>query len=190
MFQPAMATVRRGFQGAYEEIRTLLKELTGNYHINIRLDNMVDNLSNTTRGYSFVSENPFASNQHSLFLHSVKDQKLCILDVKGNMIWNRPATRQWLNKSAKFWCIAAWLLAITAQVFTHLTQEMENTFVNSDHLRSIIIQAGEIILMLHYHKSRQGGRDKAIPALVAKLLAELNVRAILMGLRYTETIML
>lgn len=183
-----MATVRRGIQDAYEELETLLKDLTGNRRVDVRLEDIVDDLSNTTRGYSFASEEPFASNMHSLFLQVVKEQKLCLLDAKGNVIWNRPATRRWLNKTGKYWRIVSWLLAITAQVSTRLTQDMETTFVNGDHLRSIIIQAGEMILMLRYHKSSHGNGDKAIPAFVARRLAELIVQPILMGLRYTEGI--
>lgn len=186
-----ISTARRGIQDAYAELGALLQELTGNRSVDVQLEDIVDDLSNTTRGYSFTSEGPYASTKHSLFMHIVKDKKLAILDGEGNLVWNRPATRQWLLKAAKFWRIVAWLLAITCQVSTRLAQNMETTFINGDHLRSIIIQAGEMILLLRNHKaSHSTGRDKCLPTFVPRILAEIIVQARLLGLRDAEAILI
>lgn len=182
--------LRRGIKDAYEQLGVLLKELVGDLHVDVDMKDVVDDISNTTRGYSFSSESPFAERQHQLFLRVVKEKKLGVVDAEGNFIWNKPAMRGWLLVAAKFWNTVAWLLVITAQVSTRMTQNMETTFCNDDHLRSIIIQGQEMILLLRNHKSSHlTERDSCTPSFVPPILAHYILQARLLGLREAEAIM-
>lgn len=186
-----MDVLRSGIQDAYRELESLFQEIVGERNFHFSMKDLVDDISNTTRGYSFLSEAPFAARKHDLFLHVLKEKKLAKVDAQGNFAWNKPAMRRWLLITAKFWRIVAWLLSITAQVSTRLAQFMEITLCNADHLRSIIIQAGEMILLLRNHKaSHLTERDGWIPAFVPPFLAKMIARALLMGLREAECIMI
>lgn len=186
-----MDVIRRGIQDAYSELDSLLHELVGDFTIDISLEDLVDDMSNTTRGYSFLSEQPFSSAKHQCFMRVVKDKKLAVIDAAGNFAWNKPACRRWLLTATKFWRTVAWLLCVTAQVSTRLTQSMETTFCNADHLRSIIVQCGEMLLLLRNHKAGHlTERDNYLPGFIPPILARIIMRAVLIGLREAEAVII
>lgn len=152
---------------------------------------MVDDISNTTRGYSFLSEEPFASSKHTCFLHVVKTKRLTMLDSNGRLVWNKPATKQWLLTESKYWRIIRWLLTFTGRISTRLAQEMENTMCNDDNLRSLIIQCGEMLNMGRNHKTGHILEQDAFdPAFVPSTLAGYIVQGLAGGIRETAAIMI
>lgn len=181
--------LRSGIQAAYRELWSLYAELVGDRRVTTPLTDVVDDISNTTRGYSFSSEPPFAARKHDCFLHVVKTKKLAAVDANGNFAWNKPATTQWLLTAAKFWRVLGWTLSITCQISTRLTQFMETTLINADHLRSLLVQGGEMLLLGRNHKAGHiTERDACTPGFVPKPLAEIIFEALTGGLRETEAI--
>lgn len=184
--------LRRGIQDAYNSLEEKYKRLVGDWvpatdaH---PLADIIDDLGNTTRGYSFLSESPFAEHKYDCFFRVVAFRRLGAIDSHGNFCWNKPAVLAFLKDAADLWVDFGWLLSLTGQISTRLTQFMEVTFCNADHLRSFIFQAGELILLPRNHKpGHMTERDACTPGFVPFCLIRLFVRFYGGGLREAEAL--
>lgn len=152
-------------------------------------EGIVDDLSNTTRGYSFLSNEPFHSARHAVFFRLVTRHRLCTVDSLGRIAWNVPAVHNLLARAAKLWRLLSYLLAMTSQISIRLRQFMELTFVNADRMRSIIWQSGEALIMLNYSKMSQiTDQDRYSPAFIHRDVSLILLEALGGGLREAEAL--
>ena len=184
-------TLRRAVPQLLSDIEKMYDELVGGKRfVQVAPEDIVDDLSNTTRGHSFISHEPFASQRYDCFMHVVQKYKLCSVDSNRRLSWNIPAIDRILDFCAKIWRLIAYGLSFTAQISIRLRQFMELTFVNADRLRSFIWQAGEGIIMGGFHKmSAITDEDRYIPAFQPRPFSILLIEFLGGGLREMEALL-
>lgn len=182
-----LATLRSAMQQVVRDIWDMYDELVGKRFVTCALEDVVDDLQNTTRGYSFLCEEPFASRQNACFLHVIQKHSLCDVDAVGRFSWNEHGVKKFLEACARMWRVFSWGLSYTAQISIRRTQFQEAKFINDDHMRSFIWQAAEMMMLLIYSKnSHSMDEDRYYPAFVHRLFAELLLELLGGGLRNAE----
>lgn len=150
---------------------------------------VVDDLSNTDRDYSFLSEEPFASHRHDLFYHLLDKHHLCVVDSKGRVSWNTKAIEGILDRCATIWRLLSYAQSFFGQISIRLRQYMEYRLVNNDRLRSGIWQSGELLHLLPDHKSSKlTQQDRYLPAFTPPELNEIWLELLGGGLREAEAL--
>lgn len=185
-----METLQAAIPTIEADIWALYDSIVGGRRFNTtRAEDVVDDLSNTSRGYSFASNEPFHSNRHSCFIHLVQQNNLCTVDSLGRASWNRPELQKILTRCAKLWRLVAYHLSLTAQISIRLQQFMEHTFVNGDRMRSFIWQAGESLMMEAYSKTSQiTDEDRYVPAFIHPSTSAILLEFLGGGLREAEAL--
>lgn len=183
--------LRQAIPKIMEDIWGLYDELVGGKRfVTIPIEDVVDDMSNTTRGYSFLSHEPFASRKHDCFHHVVQLHNLCMVDGRKRISWNLPGVDRFLHTSAKMWRLIGYVLSFTAQISIRLAQSMETTFINADRMRTFIWQCGEGLMMGGWSKSSQiTDEDRYLPAFIAQLIAAILLEIIGSGLREAESLL-
>lgn len=184
-------TLRASVPRVLADIEKMYDELVGGKRfVQVAPEDIVDDLSNTARGHSFISNEPFASRIHDCFMHVVQKHNLCSVDANKRLSWNIPAIDRILDFCAKIWRLIGYILSYTAQISIRLRQFMELTFVNADRLRSFIWLAGEGIVMLGYHKmSTITDEDRYIPGFQPKPVSALLIEFLGGGMREMESLL-
>lgn len=185
-----MATLQAAIPAITADIWKLYDRIVGGRRfVTTRPEDVIDDLSDTSRGYSFASNEPFGSSRHACFLHLVELHNLCTIDSRGRLSWNRPELHNFLTICAKLWRLVAYQLSLTAQISIRLQQFMELTFVNGDRIRSFIWQGGEALMMQGYSKTSQmTDEDRYMPAFIHPTISEILVEFLGGGLREAEAL--
>lgn len=103
-----ISTLRAGIQDAYDTIWAKYQSLVGDWRgVTCPLSAIVDDMNNSTRGYSLISESPFQEHKHDCFFHLVKFKHLSVFDNKGGFCWNQPAMKAFLRDAADLWRVFA-----------------------------------------------------------------------------------
>lgn len=182
-----LAVLRRAMQQLLLDIWELYDDLVGKRFVNCALEAVVDDLQNTTRGYSFLCEEPFASRQNACLFHVIERHNLCSIDGLGRFSWNEAAVKKFLQRCVSLWRLFAYGLSYTCQISIRRTQFQEAKFINDDHLRSFIWQCAEVLMLLLYSKNSQAmDEDRYYPAFLHRLFAEVLLELLGGGLRNTE----
>lgn len=181
-------TVLRGaMQELIRDIWTTYDELVGKRFVTCALKDVVDDLQNTTRGYSFLSEEPFASRHNACFYHVLERHSLCDIDGLGVFSWNQQAIDKFLSGCVRLWRLFGYGLSYTGQISVRRTQLHEAKFLNDDHLRSFVWQSAEVLMLLLYSKnSHSMDEDRFYPAFLHQLFAEILLELLGGGLRNAE----
>lgn len=96
--------LRQAIPKIMKDIWGLYDELVGGKHfVTIPIEDVVDDMSNTTRRYSFLSHKPFTSRKHDCFHHIVQLHHLCMVDGCKCILWSLPGIDHFLHTSAKMW---------------------------------------------------------------------------------------
>lgn len=183
--------LRQAIPKIMEDIWELYDELVGGRRfVSIPMKDIVDDMSNEDRDYSFLSHEPFASRKHDCFNHVVALHHLCMVDGRQRISWNHPGIDRFLFTSAKMWRLVGYLLSFTAQISIRTAQFMETTFINADRMRSFVWQCGEALLMGGWSKtSHITDEDRFLPAFIAELVAVIILELIGSGLREAESLL-
>lgn len=184
--------LRQAIPKIIEDIWGLYDELVGGRRfVDIPLQDVVDDMSNTTRGYSFLSNEPFASRKHQCLNHVVQLHNLCMVDGRKRISWNIPGVDRFLHTSSKMWRLAGWLLSFTSQISVRTPQFMETTFINADRMRSFIWQCGEGLMMGGWSKtSTITDEDRYLPAFIAQLISVILIEIIGSQIREAEALLI
>jgi len=172
--------------------RTLTKD---NRIVTSGLNDLKDDLTNSKRGYSFMSESPFYEKRHSLFLFLVTEWNLAFVDSVGRVAWNIPEIKDFLRRTLRVWEPLYHLLYITTHISSRGTQFIEHQICNGERHRNLFVQGGEMFILTGYSKTtsvndRYACTPGFIPEEVASWVLELlggglrNAEAILAGVAY------
>lgn len=184
-----MATLHAAIPAIIKDIWELYDQIVGRRFVSTRPEDVIDDLSDTSRGYSFASNEPFSSRRHASFFHLVDRHKLCTVDSRGRISWNNPELSNILTICAKLWRLVAYLLSLTAQISIRLQQFMELTFINGDRLRSFIWQGGEGLIMQAYGKMSQlTDEDRYMPSFIHPTVSPILLEFLGGGLREAEAL--
>ncbi|KAG0696939.1 hypothetical protein DFH29DRAFT_1004189 [Suillus ampliporus] len=162
-----------------EGIQDLMRDMTSRYRALTQSDNVVtkmpdqvkDDLTNATRGYSFMSEKPFFEKRHSLLLSW----------------WS---IKELLRRTLLIWEPAYHLLYITTHISSRGTQFIDHQISNADRHRNLFMQGAEMFLLTGYSKKTSiTDRDSCTPGFVPKDLAFWVLELLGGGLRTAEAIL-
>ncbi|KAG0692522.1 hypothetical protein DFH29DRAFT_882371 [Suillus ampliporus] len=153
-------------------------------------DHVKDDLTNTTRGYSFASEDLFHKKRHSLFLFLVEEHGLAMVDNEGRIAWNIPAIKDFLRRSLRAWEPLYHLLYVTTHISCRGTQFVDHQISNADRHRNIFMQGQEMFILTGYSKKTSlTDRDSCIPGFVPQDVMLLTLEMLGGGLRTAESIL-
>lgn len=184
-----VATLRAGMKRIIADIWDQYLRIAGQRFALGTPHDIVDDLSNSTRDYSFLSELPFATHRHDLFHHLVDTYHLCALDSNGRISWNTKAVEGLLDRCANIWRLLSYVQSFFGQISIRLRQYMEYRLVNNDRLRSGIWQTGELLHLLPDHKSSKlTQQDRYLPAFTPAELNEVWFELLGGGLREAEAL--
>lgn len=151
---------------------------------------IIDDLTKTDRGYSFLDEAPFSNRKHTFFLSSVQNWNLGSFSEDGRWKWNEIAIKQFLQRSDRMWGAVIYALFIGTQLSTRVTQFLQFQLRNADRSRNLIFQGNEAMLLGRYSKTTNTkGRDSCIPAFLAEPLRDLLLVLLGSGQRETQAIL-
>jgi hypothetical protein len=186
-----MDKLRDGIQRLLQVSKSRYSALTNDiFMLKVVPEQVKDDLTNSTRGYSLLSEDPFFKNRHNLFFYLVNHYNLAMVDNAGRLAWNIPGIKDLLRRSSCVWEPIYHLLYITTHISCRGTQFIDHKISNSDRHRNLFMQGMEMFLMTAYSK-RTGitDRDSCTPGFVPKDIAFLVLEMIAGGLRTAEAIL-
>ncbi|KAG2335456.1 hypothetical protein BDR05DRAFT_954064, partial [Suillus weaverae] len=148
-----MEKLREGIQGLLRDFKLRYAALTND---NVMLTHMPDNIkddhANTTRGYSFMSEELFHKKRHSLFFFLVECYGLAMVDNSGRISWNIPGIKTLLRRTSRVWEPLYHLLYITTHISCRGTQFIDHQVRNADRHRNLFIGGKEMFILTGYSK--------------------------------------
>jgi len=181
-----------------EGIRELIDALALRYRILTKdnrivkpgLGNLTDDITNSTRGYSFMSEEPFHTKRHSLFLFLVTEWNLAMIDSAGRIAWNIPEIKDFLRRTLRVWEPLYHLLFITTHISSRGTQFIEHQIRNAERHRNLFVQGGEMFILTGYSKTTSiTNRYACTPGFIPEEVASWVLELLGGGLRTAEAIL-
>lgn len=148
-----------------------------------------DDMTNTTRGYSFLDHGPFTDEPDAcmVFLLSESDWKFAMVDSNNRLAWNLPAIVNFLNATAELNQILSVLTFILPTISVRVSQFLGSKFANHSRQRTLMMIMGEMVNLTVYHKmTNQTGYDLCVPSFFPKALTEIMFEYLGGGLRHCE----
>jgi hypothetical protein len=183
--------LRSGVQDLLKDLEFRYLELTKDNKVLKKMpDHVVDDLTDTRRGYSFLSEEPFHGKRNSLFLFLVKEYKLAVLDHTGRIGWNIPEVKDFLRRSSLVWEPLYHLLYLTSHISCRGSQFVEYRISNADRHRNLFMQGSEMFVVTGYSKTTGiTNRDSCTPGFLPKQVTRWVLEMLGGGLRNAESIL-
>lgn len=151
---------------------------------------VVDDLSNTHRGYSFLEEQPFWSQRHAFFLSLVERRRLGTVMADGSWAWDHVAVREFLDSADRLWGHVIHALYVGVHLSTRVTQFLQHQIRNADRPRNLFFQGEEGFFFTRYSKTTHlKGRDSCVPAFLSDPLRELLLVLLGGGLREAQAVL-
>ncbi|KAG2134202.1 uncharacterized protein EDB93DRAFT_1254626 [Suillus bovinus] len=163
-----MDKLRSGIQRLLQESKSRYSALTNDTVVLKIVEQVKDDLTNSTRGYSLASEAPFFKNRHALFFYLVDHYNLAIIDNAGRLAWNIPEIKDLLRRSSRVWEPIYHLLYITTHISCRGTQFIDHKITKKTGITD---------------------RDSCTPGFVPKDIALLVLNMIAGGFRTAEAIL-
>lgn len=183
-----LAKIPTAIQGLITEFWSKYHALVGTerYADRLPVDGFPDDMTNTTRGHSFLSDGPFRSQKNGVLIHIVKHGKIAIAGNDGTAI-NKLQAKIALNKSGEIIMILCILLYLLPRISTRLTQFLDLQLANGDRLRNLMMLYNEMILLSQYDKTTNiTSRDICEVSFVPPVLREMVLEVFAGGLRDAE----
>jgi len=183
--------LRRGMQDLLREVKDSFIVLSGDAAWPAPHDNpIVENLSNTQRGYCFLEEVPFCERKHDLFLSTVEKHKLGTWTPAGTCIWNELAIRKFLDRADAVWGHLIHALYVGLQLSIRVTQLLQLQIRNADRPRNFVFQGKECMVINRYSKTTNAkGKDGCIPAFLSAALTEIFLVLLGSGFREAQALL-
>jgi hypothetical protein len=180
-----------GIQRLLKDAELCYTDLTGgNKILTYMPDEVKDNLTNSTRGYSFISEEPFHQKRHSLFFFLLEEYNLAMVDNVGCLAWNIPAIKDLLRCLLHTWEPLYHLPYITTHISLRSMQFIDHQISNADRHQNLFVQGSEMFLLTGYSKKTSiTNCDSCTPGFVPKDIASLVLEMLGEGFRMAESIL-
>lgn len=186
-----MDKLREGMQVILGDFKKRYSALTDDNVVLKRMpDHVKDDHTNTTRGYSFLSEEPFYQKRHSLFFFLVDYYNLAMVDNEGRLSWNIPGIKELLRRTSRVWEPLYHLLYITTHISCRGTQFIDHQVCNADRNRNLFVGGNEMFILTGYSKKTGiTDRDSCTPGFVPKDVSFWVLELLGGGLRTAEAIL-
>lgn len=186
-----MDKLRDGIHRLLRESKSRYSSLTNDiFMLKVVPEKVKDDLTNCTRGYSFLSEEPFFKNRHSLFFYLVDHYDLAMVDNAGRLAWNIPAIKDILRQSLRVWEPLYHLLYITTHITCRGTHFIDHKISNSEGHRSLFMLENEMFLLAGCSNTGSiTDRASFNPGFVPKEVAFFVLEMLAGGLRTAEAIL-
>jgi len=183
--------LRSGVQELLSVLESRYLKLTrGNKVLSRMPDQVQDDLTDTCRGYSFLSEEPFYGKRHSLFLFLVEEYNLAMVDNQGRISWNIPEIKDLLRTSLLVWEPLYHLLYLTTHISCHGTQFVNHQISNADRHRNLFMQGSEMFILTGYSKRTSvTDRDSCTPGFLPTQVTQWMLEMLGGGLRTAESLL-
>ncbi|KAF8062577.1 hypothetical protein FPV67DRAFT_1421983, partial [Lyophyllum atratum] len=164
--------------------------------ISVSYKELLDDLTNTTVGYSFISDtrNPFCQDRNLLFTAILKDATLrqrfiAEVDEHGKPIWNQMALKAWLFNYSKFeglLLVRGEMLGGAPGRMTELTAMTYRNIPTSTH-RNFVGFALYLAMLVMYHKGTSMTQsEKLVPHAFDAVTADLIIQDLAIARPFAE----
>lgn len=182
--------LRQGMEDLLREVKDSFVSLSGATWPAPHNDPVVENLSNTQRGYCFLEEDAFNKKKNSFFLSAVERYGLGTLNAEEMWIWNELAIRKFLDRADTVWGHFIHALYVGLQLSTRATQFLQLQLRNADRPRNFVFQGKECIVLNRYSKTTNTkGTDGCIPAFLPAPLANIFLELLSSGFREAQALL-
>jgi hypothetical protein len=184
-------TFRSGIQRMIEDAWELYYSVSGGKRFaDLPFENVKDQLSNDTHGYSFLSGGPFGVTPNGLLHHLIRTQHLASIDGEGHLSWDTLALRRFFGACDRLNELLSILTYILPTPSIRVSEFIDHKLRNASRNRNLHVLTGEMVLLARYHKMTNGtGLDVCTPAFYPKSLRELTFEILAGGLRECETVL-
>lgn len=168
--------IRSGLCEMEELVWTTLDEVTHNQRVPYYVpDDLVDDMTDHTAGYSWLENGNFTSTPHALLELLLKNPKSHLATFKGdNLEWNHTEAYEIMSKLALVNRLLSVLLHIGPSQPARGTEHVDTKIRNSWRLRNLFWQNGKLWIVTQYTKtSNITGHDMFIPMMIPHRLANL-----------------
>ena len=186
----SLDTLRHGLKQLIDRIWMAYGDITQSARVVPEGIHVADDLSNDSRGYSFLEESPFHDKRREMFSHLVATYRLASMDYTGNLCWDIPRVTSLLEKCDRMWDNVLHALFMTLGVSTRVAQFLRTQIRNGDRQRNVQFRNGEMFFMTRDSKtSNAAGRDSCIPSFPPSQVSQLLLELIGGGLREAEALL-
>jgi hypothetical protein len=185
-----LATFRSGIQRLLADTRSLMDKLTGGRRFVIKpRDQFRDDLPNTTRGYSWLSNGPFTEFPHAFITHLIHGSQweFAYLNDSGMLSWNIPAVHHVMDLLSQ---INGNLMTLN-YIFSdnRATQLCDQTIRNGLQPRNLYFALNWMFWLTRRTKtSNLTGMDACIPTFIPPILSDMMIEYLAGGMREAEQV--
>lgn len=187
-----LEALRGGMTHQMDLIKEEFLELTGETKWpDLQGIEVVDDLGNHQRGYSFLEESPFKERRTEAFFRVVERWRLMsYVPESGEWRWDRRAVKQFLCKADSLWCRVVHALYVGTQLSTRVTQFLQHQLRNADRPRNLVFQGKEALFIGRYSKTtNMKGADACIPAFLPAPLKDIVLVLLGGGFREVQALL-
>jgi len=168
---------RTGLRQLYNDTKTLISDLCGDCLGMINMpEDIVDRMSNTDRGYSWLEHGPYTTTPLPLFVRLLEhpEWKIATTYDDTEIAWNIPAVNRFFQKTTQINQNMSVLNHVVPAPPSRATEFVNMRYRNSDRLRNLYNIMQQMYWFTIYSKtSNLTDHDLCIPALVPKELADI-----------------
>jgi hypothetical protein len=173
-----LPTLRSGLRKLYDEVSTALEEVILHQSIPITIpETLADDMSNTTRGYSWLDNATFTEKQYPILEGYLNDpsQRLCWKGLDGKLHFHAAGGSNFMKKTAFVNRGISVLNDIANALPARSTEFVDHKIRNSWRRRACYRDQGRLRWVNQYSKKTNGQKmDTFLPILVADELQALQ----------------
>ncbi|KAJ6467177.1 hypothetical protein C8R47DRAFT_931389, partial [Mycena vitilis] len=148
-----VADYRAGLKHALQDLTLQLGELLFGFSVPLDMpENLVDDWSNSTRGYSFVNNHDFIPSD-SFFQHLLrsKDADLTYTDPDGRLCFKQPSINRIVGMDTKFMANLGPATASTSSI-SRIAEFLDGKIKNATRERTLMANGGDLWLVTRRRK--------------------------------------
>ena len=147
--------IPRAYDAVMEQAKSLLQWLTQGIEtaLTFPYSNLVDDLNDTTPGYSFLKTPFLEEYRFRLISHLVQNPKYVLRVADGNVEWNRVTAGEWMKKAQELNACLLFLIHLGSGQPARGTEILTMLFRNMQNVpRSLFAIPGGLASIIGYNK--------------------------------------
>ncbi|KAI9882246.1 MAG: hypothetical protein M1823_006007 [Watsoniomyces obsoletus] len=149
----------------------------------LHVHSMTDLMAQSRPGYSFIQDprNNLSGLEQWLITRNSKTPTLLDRfsrthpDNVAHRLWKKETAQQYFQRARYFLEVMMALIHISSGLPARAPELLSTTFVNSEQLRNVLIQDGQLVIITSYHKSEWREGSRAVCRFVLPVVADLLV---------------
>ena len=150
-----LADIPKVYSAVMDRAKSLFEQMTQGIDTSLTFpySSLVDDLNDSTPGYSFLKTPILEQYRFKLISHLVQDPKYVLRMVDGNIVWNKVSTGDWMRKAQELNACLLFLIHLGSGQPARGTEILSMLFRNMQNVhRSLFAIPGGLATILGYNK--------------------------------------